>query len=571
MNTTDHSFERFFWDTSRRWIFDETERIPEHYMRFNVDELMRIAARVVKRPRCVNIEKLAEGYKNKVFILTMNDGFQAIARLPKVVAGTPQRMTASEVATMDYLRNCLGIPVPHVYGWDCGHEGNPVGAEYIIMEKVEGDILRTRWKSLTTKELGEVIQEIVNIESQVFSAKLPKYGSLYYTMSVEEEFHDPVIGGKFCVGPLATHAFWQDKRSDIRLDRGPWILPEDYLRALGAREARCTHKFGKPRLWQYYTCVARDVTRPQEHISLLSQYNQLAPYLIPKEGKNLSFPTLRHCDLRLANIILHPGSTKIAGILDWQNASILPFFLQSGYPDLFQSSEEPPLMMEFPKLPDEYAQMTLDQQKHAWDKMWSRTAILFYTAATLVAFQLHTVALQLPYMKLRKSLISQAGRCWDGNLLGFQDSMMRVRAVWDIIAPGMRYPCRIIYTYDQLQLIRQAAREWMDVEYALANMRRKIGIDQQGGTRADNYQLACARNRQFRLDILRGVDDPKQRDVLWKTWPYKDKNDLSLPPPKAHSERHSTATLCSSPLSSPPPTSTETGAAGDRAEGVDAA
>lgn len=205
--------------------FDEHDRLEERFVRFNVEELKRIAALKVNRYRCVDIEKLAEGRFNKVFVLTMNDGFQVIARFPTTLAGTPGRTTASEVATMDYLRNCLGLPVPRVYGWDSHLDGNLVGAEYILMEKVVGDALCDRWNSLTTKELGEVIQGIVSIESQLFSARLPKYGSLYYTGSIDKDFHDPVIGGRFCVGPMATQAFWQEKRSEMVVDRGPCKSP----------------------------------------------------------------------------------------------------------------------------------------------------------------------------------------------------------------------------------------------------------------------------------------------------------------------------------------------------------
>jgi hypothetical protein len=48
----------------------------------------------------------------------------------------PRIKTASEIATMHYLRTRTSVPVPDVYGYDADPY-NRLGAEYIIMSKVE--------------------------------------------------------------------------------------------------------------------------------------------------------------------------------------------------------------------------------------------------------------------------------------------------------------------------------------------------------------------------------------------------------------------------------------------------
>jgi hypothetical protein len=53
---------------------------------------------------CVFITNLAEGGFIKVFRLLMDDGSIVIARFPNPNAGPPYLMTASEVATMDFVR-----------------------------------------------------------------------------------------------------------------------------------------------------------------------------------------------------------------------------------------------------------------------------------------------------------------------------------------------------------------------------------------------------------------------------------------------------------------------------------
>jgi hypothetical protein len=69
---------------------------------------------------------------------TMEDGFRAIVKIPYWIAVTKRYVTASEVATLTFLRS-MGIPVPEVYGWSCTGE-NPVGVEYIYY----GTCLRRR-------------------------------------------------------------------------------------------------------------------------------------------------------------------------------------------------------------------------------------------------------------------------------------------------------------------------------------------------------------------------------------------------------------------------------------------
>jgi hypothetical protein len=69
-----------------------------------MSELKKIAAKTIGAQACVSISKLAEGGFNKVFRLAMDDGTIVIARIPNPNAGPPFKTTASEVATMDFVR-----------------------------------------------------------------------------------------------------------------------------------------------------------------------------------------------------------------------------------------------------------------------------------------------------------------------------------------------------------------------------------------------------------------------------------------------------------------------------------
>jgi hypothetical protein len=82
--------------------------MAQRYIPFNLEALVAVAARAIGSDRCVAVEKLPDGNYNKTLLLTMNDGAQAVAKLPNPNAGRPHLTVASEVAIMDYV--CLSMP-----------------------------------------------------------------------------------------------------------------------------------------------------------------------------------------------------------------------------------------------------------------------------------------------------------------------------------------------------------------------------------------------------------------------------------------------------------------------------
>ena len=57
------------------------------------------------------------GSYNKVSALNFDNGVEAIARIPTALAGAPFFTTASEVATLEFVREVLGIRAPRVFAW----------------------------------------------------------------------------------------------------------------------------------------------------------------------------------------------------------------------------------------------------------------------------------------------------------------------------------------------------------------------------------------------------------------------------------------------------------------------
>nr|KMM63994.1 hypothetical protein CPAG_00346 [Coccidioides posadasii RMSCC 3488] len=155
--------EHLFSYTSGRFLFNEDRRRQERYVEFDVEAFKELAAQGIEpgHGKVAHIAKFAEGGFNRVFLLTMDDGFQAIAKIPYKIALPKRHATASEAATLELLR-LKGIPVPKLYSYSASVD-NPAGVEYIIMEKVNGVPIETRWLSMTKRERHTLASSFVRL------------------------------------------------------------------------------------------------------------------------------------------------------------------------------------------------------------------------------------------------------------------------------------------------------------------------------------------------------------------------------------------------------------------------
>jgi hypothetical protein len=162
-----------FCYTSGRWLWNEKEQLKARFRQFHVPGLQQAACLAVGAEECVSLEKIGEGNYNKAYRLVMGDGQKLIAKIPHPNAGPRVLTTASEVATMEFARTVLNLPVPKVLAWSATDE-NPVQAEYIIMEEAQGSQLHEVWQDLPLRAKIGIIKEIVEVERKLLSMSFSK-------------------------------------------------------------------------------------------------------------------------------------------------------------------------------------------------------------------------------------------------------------------------------------------------------------------------------------------------------------------------------------------------------------
>jgi len=183
-----------------------------------VPELKRLAAASVNRTLqdVAQFEKLGKGGFNRTFLVIMRDGFQLLGWIPYPVTQPKHLVTASEVATQDFVR-VNDIPVPKIYGYSTALD-SPAGTEHIFVELVRGTTLGDIWFDLPEKAIMTVVTRFVQLESQLFALRFPASGSLYYaknldvgTQMIDVPDADSAGVEGFCVGHDTRLPLWYGK------------------------------------------------------------------------------------------------------------------------------------------------------------------------------------------------------------------------------------------------------------------------------------------------------------------------------------------------------------------------
>jgi hypothetical protein len=107
--------------------YDGALETTSRYVKFNIDEIQNVACAAVGPQQCVVFKKLGElgmlhsvylfhlkcsiGSYNKIFALYFDNRVEVV---PTAFAGAPFFTMASEVATLEFAWEVLGIRVPRV-------------------------------------------------------------------------------------------------------------------------------------------------------------------------------------------------------------------------------------------------------------------------------------------------------------------------------------------------------------------------------------------------------------------------------------------------------------------------
>ncbi|TFK50483.1 phosphotransferase family protein [Heliocybe sulcata] len=477
--------------------------------------------------------KLAEGSYNRVFLISLDNSREIIARIKTPHAGPSHLVTASEVATMQFVRK-LGIPTPAILDWSSQAGENPAGAEYIIMEKAAGVELSTVWSKLSEAQRDGFLARWVTLEKALMARLSGGYGSLYYKGDVDSKqtrdlYVNGVLEPEFVLGPSVERQFWSGERLDMDLDRGPWKSPQAYSLAIANNAKQWLNDFAvRPAEFGIFDPPER-VQHPHLHLALLGQFAAVAPFLVP-EDQQLIRPILWPGDVHTNNVFVSEGclsgeDISITSVIDWQHLAVLPLYLQAAVPALFEYYGRRPLPAgdseQLLSLPEDFDTLDEEDQIQVRDDIEQFNRCLIYRRVCAGLIPEYYRALVLPTHRLRFFPVKFASHTWDNKFIPLRDLLSQIYQNWRVIYPG-DVPCPIHFTEEESRTYHLEALEWQNEVDARASLDRLIGVsDEDGWVANEEYEEAIARNARVMELYIENVMEGKSADVVRRTWPYR--------------------------------------------------
>ncbi|KAL4876368.1 hypothetical protein BJY04DRAFT_200076 [Aspergillus karnatakaensis] len=371
--------EDLFRYTSGRWLYNEQQELSKRSFGFNISGLRDLAAETLG-DSCVEVAKVSENLYSKTLSLKTKRGEEVFAKLPNPKSTNPRSVVASEVATIDYVRNILDIPVPKVLTWSSPRQqNNPVEAEYILMEPAKGRKVSDVWDTMSDSQQIGLVKSVVALEQTLLNTKFASHGSLYYHGAhPDDSLHKAQSTAddetsRFFIGPTNQSPFWRDHLSYQSIDRGPWGTALEYLTAVANCEIALVRygnaqapgyefpsykiqkhteeqpeepvvdfpitRLEKVQALDYEIFQSRTPKQREEHAQVLEKFLAVLPYILPPEDFLRS--VLHHHDLSSDNIFVDDSDpTKITSILGWQGLYTAPLFMQTGrIPAIFDPTQ----------------------------------------------------------------------------------------------------------------------------------------------------------------------------------------------------------------------------------------
>ncbi|KAJ7675120.1 hypothetical protein B0H17DRAFT_1334771 [Mycena rosella] len=188
------------------------------------------------------------------------------------------------VATLRYVQKNTTIPVPEVYH-AVSTTDNPVGARYMLMQRIPGQLLLSQWTHSSAEGRRKVITQLADFQAQLLTLKLPKIGCL--------------VDENGTVGPLDFLLAHVNAELDLLANRAvDWIKQRTTWAACNGGFDDLPAKYAT----QWFQLLLNGIMALP------------ADLLGPPESPLVLF----HDDFNESNILVsHSDPTQVVGIIDW--------------------------------------------------------------------------------------------------------------------------------------------------------------------------------------------------------------------------------------------------------------
>ncbi|KAI9831271.1 MAG: hypothetical protein M1826_003710 [Phylliscum demangeonii] len=319
------------WDgyPQPRWVREPSTKV--------IESLARKHLSIPPADRClVVVHDDGEGFFHKLFRVIPGGGGSADSGYFMRVAlpVDPHHQTASEVATMDYVRSFTTIPVPKVVAYDSSNR-NALGFEWILMEAGPGTALEECWEQLPMAAKEQLVRQLADYQAQLFANQQHQIGNVYYTAPSSP------APSQFSLGRIVQDQFFCCDHIHLPVPRGPF---RDCYGWLSPRLALIRHD--RQRSLESADADDEDRKMDLSILALVPKLLKVLPSVFPPDQPESTF--LCHDLLSMDNILVDKHGV-VTAVLGWDCVSTLPLWRACKMPYLFrrQPRHEEPLKADY--------------------------------------------------------------------------------------------------------------------------------------------------------------------------------------------------------------------------------
>ncbi|KIJ31301.1 hypothetical protein M422DRAFT_267113 [Sphaerobolus stellatus SS14] len=539
--------QQFFQDTSGTWLFNAAEQQRQRYLKFNVDALVAEAIRCTEASSCIGFQKLPyEGLRHRSFEIELDTGIKVIAKLPLKLRVPAHLSTASEVATMHFARNFLGMPVPKVLSYCSRAETTEVGAEYIITEKPEGTPLASRWHTAPEKSTLNFLEDLVGYEKVMAETNFPAMGSLYFERDLFDGTpfvpfraeYDSGAVEEYAIGPTVDIRFWRNGRSSLDINRGPWENLALYTRDIIDCEVAWLSRYAKPYPPESPLYISEKDNSPATHISVLEKFREVSNYVGPLAGSpsfNLTYPcypTDGFIEDPHSILVSEDDDMKITAFFDWQSAQIHPLF-QNNILGLLDCSENKYVTVpddndgetpaDPPSLPVDFESLGAAEQEQSKQELRKMKQQEAYTSLTEKENPVMHECREDPSHVLLNGPLQTLSLSWELGTAPLSECLLRIHDLWPKIATalGTDDPCPVTFTEPEQEAHEKAFKQAKQDMEPYLYLSRKIGLAMDGVVPFHQLEHARARNAE-ELEKYVQTFPPEEQARARRRWPFQE-------------------------------------------------
>ncbi|KAI1653812.1 hypothetical protein F4813DRAFT_246543 [Daldinia decipiens] len=161
---------------------------PEWTVEPTIDSIILTLQKVVGPDKEYVVQHHWNGLYSKIYRVSY-EGIHLILKISLPVC--PKSMTESEVATLRWVDESTRLPVPKVRHYDSSRD-NPIGFEWILMDRIDGMPLFQCWESITQGAKERIVKQIAEYAAISFARQFRGIGNIYPLESHQSGLQPPV-------------------------------------------------------------------------------------------------------------------------------------------------------------------------------------------------------------------------------------------------------------------------------------------------------------------------------------------------------------------------------------------